>query len=67
LTDEASEVVVQLLFGGAEHEVLERLLPGVWSKAGADVDAIRVVTGRTGQEVDRAVLEAAGVRFLTLG
>ena len=67
LTDEASEVVVQLLFGGAEHAVLERLLPGVWSEAGADVDAIRVVTGRTVQEVDRAVLEAAGVRFLTLG
>lgn len=68
LTDEASSVVVRLLFEGTEHEVSEGLLPGVWSKGVAGVGAIRAVTGRAARGVDRAVLEeAAGVRFLTLG
>lgn len=67
LTDEASAVVVRLLFEGTEREVLERLLPGAWSEGTTRVSAIRAVTGRAARGVDRAVVERAGVRFLTLG
>lgn len=67
LTDEASAVVMGLLFGEADREALERVLPGVWSEGAAGVAAMRAVTGRAARGVDRAVLERAGVRFLSLG
>lgn len=63
--DRALELVGEVLFGAADPEALERVLPGA---RGANVlGAVRVVTGRAPEKVERAVVEAAGVRVLALG
>lgn len=63
--DRALELVGEVLFGAADPEALERVLPGA---RGANVlGAVRVVTGRAPERVERAVVEAAGVRVLALG
>ena len=63
--DRALELVGEVLFGGADPEALERVLPGA---RGANVlGAVRVVTGRAPAGVEPEVLEGAGARVLALG
>lgn len=63
----ALDVVREVLFGSVAREELARVLPDGVGAEGASLVAVRAVTGRSGSEVDRAVLEAAGVTFLALG
>ncbi|WP_017579851.1 maleylpyruvate isomerase family mycothiol-dependent enzyme [Nocardiopsis valliformis] len=64
-TDAALDVVHEVLFGAADREAVEKVLPGVFG-AGA-LSAVRVVTGRAPERLEREVLEGAGVRALALG
>ncbi|MFW6639854.1 maleylpyruvate isomerase N-terminal domain-containing protein [Nocardiopsis algeriensis] len=70
---EALDAVRSLVFGGADRDVVESVVPGVWSDVSAGVSAgvsaVRAVTGRAlpGGGVDRGDLERAGVRLLALG
>lgn len=63
----ALDVVRGVLFGSADPEELRRVLPQEVGQRGPSLAAVRAVTGRSGSEVDRAVLTAAGVRLLALG
>lgn len=59
------DLVREVLFGAADREALEGVLPGAF---GADsLGAVRVVTGRAPERLERGVLEGAGVRALALG
>lgn len=58
-------VVREVLFGAADREALERALPGAFSTG--SLGAVRVVTGRAPERLEREVLEDAGVRALALG
>ncbi|HJE59550.1 MAG TPA: maleylpyruvate isomerase N-terminal domain-containing protein [Nocardiopsis listeri] len=64
-SDRALGLVGEVLFGGADAEALERVLPG--ARGANALGAVRVVTGRAPVRVGRAVLEGAGVRVLALG
>lgn len=61
----ALDVVREVLFGAADREALEKVLPGAFG-TGA-LSAVRVVTGRAPERLEREVLEGAGVRALALG
>lgn len=63
--DRALDLVGEVLFGGADPEALERILPG--ARGANALDAVRVVTGRAPARVGRVVLAGAGVRVLALG
>ncbi|MFE9241975.1 maleylpyruvate isomerase N-terminal domain-containing protein [Nocardiopsis sp. NPDC006938] len=62
----AVEVVHGVVFGAVDPRELRRVLPDLAGPGGASA-AVRAVTGRSDSPVDRAALEAAGVRFLALG
>ena len=62
---EGLALVHEVLFGSADREVLERVLPGAFG-AGS-LYAVRVVTGRAPERLEREVLEGAGVSSLALG
>ena len=59
------DLVWEVLFGAADREALERVLPGAGG-CGAS-RAIRVVTGRSVERVEPALLASVGVRALALG
>lgn len=67
ISPEGLVLVRDVLFGAADRDALERVLPGVWDGGEATVAAVRAVTGRSSERVERSVLEAAGARLPALG
>ncbi|WP_017587237.1 maleylpyruvate isomerase N-terminal domain-containing protein [Nocardiopsis ganjiahuensis] len=62
---EGLALVREVLFGAADREALERVLPG--ALGARSLAAVRVVTGRAPERLERGVLEGVGVRALALG
>ena len=66
-SERGAALVWEVLFGAADRETLERVLPGASGGGAGALAAVRVVTGRALVRVGREVLEGVGVRALALG
>ena len=66
-SERGAALVWEVLFGAADRETLERVLPGASGGGAGALAAVRVVTGRAPVRVEREVLEGVGVRALALG